>query len=358
MAEENNVSERTRLLAGPSENGVTEEHRNLSLFRRVKQSMTGWSWREYLKLALACTITAGIVVAIVVFRVQDHIRDVLKYVEEHKDTGAAVYVAFYAICTWCFVSVNLLTMAGAFIFRPFWFTLPLALLGDALGAAGSFVVGRYLLKDWVQGQLARRPMFTALDAVMMDEGWKIVAMLRVSPLPFNLISYLCSATSISFSTFMWGTLGGVIPELVLSVWIGSVLGSLSAIEDSHLPRSVITILSMNGALILCAVVTLGVVGRCAYRKAMRTLEDHELDHQSAAQSNENGDTVKPIANAAIPTVPITREEEEMIERDIGGYTKVEKRILYAVLVTLLLDLAVCLPLYYHFRNMERRSHAL
>jgi len=64
-----------------------------------------------------------------------------------------------------------------------------AWLGTVLGQGGAFLLGRYLLRDVVVGYLEKRvPHFKALDAGISEDGWRLVLLLRLSPvLPYNLM---------------------------------------------------------------------------------------------------------------------------------------------------------------------------
>lgn len=64
-----------------------------------------------------------------------------------------------------------------------------AWLGTVLGQVGAFLLGRYLLRDTVVGYLEKRvSRFKAMDAGISEDGWKLVLLLRLSPvLPYNLM---------------------------------------------------------------------------------------------------------------------------------------------------------------------------
>ena len=55
---------------------------------------------------------------------------------------------------------------------------------------------RYLLRDAVVAWLAARfPKWPAIDAALSREGWKLVTLLRLSPLvPWNVLNYALSVT--------------------------------------------------------------------------------------------------------------------------------------------------------------------
>lgn len=64
-----------------------------------------------------------------------------------------------------------------------------AWLGTVLGQVGAFLLGRYLLRDVVVAYMEKRvPHFKAVDAGISEDGWRLVLLLRLSPvLPYNLM---------------------------------------------------------------------------------------------------------------------------------------------------------------------------
>lgn len=64
-----------------------------------------------------------------------------------------------------------------------------AWLGTVLGQVGAFLLGRYLLRDVVATYLEKRvPHFKSMDASISEDGWRLVLLLRLSPvLPYNLM---------------------------------------------------------------------------------------------------------------------------------------------------------------------------
>lgn len=49
---------------------------------------------------------------------------------------------------------------------------------------------------------------------MAEEGWKMVLLLRLSPvIPFALLNYMLSLTPISFPDYVWTSALGIIPGM-------------------------------------------------------------------------------------------------------------------------------------------------
>lgn len=52
----------------------------------------------------------------------------------------------------------------------------------------------------------------AVEAAVAEEGWKMVLLLRCSPIiPFALLNYFLSLTSISFWDYSWASALGIVP---------------------------------------------------------------------------------------------------------------------------------------------------
>ena len=94
------------------------------------------------------------------------------------------------------------------------------LVAAVLGFAVSRAVFRPLLADAV----ARRPRIRALDLAVARDGWRLVALLRISPvMPFAMTSYALGLTSLGLRDYVVGSLAAL-PALLGYV----VLGALAA----------------------------------------------------------------------------------------------------------------------------------
>jgi uncharacterized membrane protein YdjX (TVP38/TMEM64 family) len=96
-------------------------------------------------------------------------------------------------------------------------------LASTLAAAIAFLLGRFALRDWIVKKLAHRPAFKAIDEAIGREGWKIVLLLRLSPVfPFNLLNYALGLTSIRFWPAVLASWIGMLPGTILYVYLGSL----------------------------------------------------------------------------------------------------------------------------------------
>jgi uncharacterized membrane protein YdjX (TVP38/TMEM64 family) len=115
-----------------------------------------------------------------------------------------------------------LTASAGYLFGPVKGTA-IVLLSASIAAAISFTIGRTLLRDYVEGVLIDYPKFAKLDRAIGREGFKLMLLLRLSPIfPFALSNYLYGASSINFTSFFGGTILGFAPGTIAYVYTGYV----------------------------------------------------------------------------------------------------------------------------------------
>jgi uncharacterized membrane protein YdjX (TVP38/TMEM64 family) len=136
--------------------------------------------------------------------------------------GAVIFVLLFVATTLVLAPDWPLSIAAGFVYG-FW-ALPLVLVAATVAATLSFLAARYLLRKRVRALLVGRPRLSAVDRAVAEEGWKIVALLRLSPaVPFNLQNYLFGTTAIPLSHYIAATAIGIVPGSLLYVYLG-VLG--------------------------------------------------------------------------------------------------------------------------------------
>lgn len=91
-----------------------------------------------------------------------------------------------------------------------------------LGGWIAFRLSRGILHDFVQRRFGQRASMARLNAGMAREGWRLVMLLRVSPImPFAATSYALGLTKIHERDFLLGTLA-TLPALVGYVALGAL----------------------------------------------------------------------------------------------------------------------------------------
>jgi uncharacterized membrane protein YdjX (TVP38/TMEM64 family) len=98
----------------------------------------------------------------------------------------------------------------------------LAAFSTLLGAYVAFAAARGLMRGFAERVLRGRPRLRELDELVASDGWRIVCLLRMSPvMPFSATSYALGFSSVSASDYLIGTLAAM-PALFGYVLLGAL----------------------------------------------------------------------------------------------------------------------------------------
>lgn len=129
----------------------------------------------------------------------------------------------------------------------------LSTIGSALGSIASFVIAKYITKDYAERLFDNRLMHW-VNTELNTNGWRIVAFVRLCPgVPTGPINYVFGLTGMRLRTYSWVTFVFLFPpSLVISI-MGQHLGTYY-LGDTNINtfRLVIT-LTMGTMIILFAI---------------------------------------------------------------------------------------------------------
>ena len=163
--------------------------------------------------------------------------------------GPATFFLLYVVAVVLLVPGSVLAITAGLVYG-LW-GVPLALAAATSGATISFFVARYLAHTPVQALTTQNTLWRAIEQSVSDGGWRVVGLLRVSPLiPFNLLNYFFGITRIRFQHYLPGTLIGITPGTTVNVFLASAGEAITLGGLSH-PLSA-------GILILGTLVTIAV----------------------------------------------------------------------------------------------------
>ena len=111
-----------------------------------------------------------------------------------------------------------------------------AALSTLAGAALAFALSRSMFRPAIACRLSRSPRLARIDRAVDRDGWKLVFLLRMSPvMPFAATSYLLGLSAVSQRNYLLGTLGAL-PALGGYVLVGSLTDAgLDAIQTGAGP---------------------------------------------------------------------------------------------------------------------------
>jgi uncharacterized membrane protein YdjX (TVP38/TMEM64 family) len=147
-------------------------------------------------------------------------------VDELGWAGPLVFIALYALLTVFLVPGTALTIAAGVLFGLFRGTL-YAVVGSNLGALGAFLLARTSMRQRVEVWARANPRFDAISAALERSGFKVVMLLRLSPVfPFCLLNYVLGLTRVRLAHYAIGGALGMLPGTAMLVYIGSLSSSL------------------------------------------------------------------------------------------------------------------------------------
>lgn len=127
-----------------------------------------------------------------------------------------------------------------------------------IGTALAFLIARYFLRSRVERWLAGREKLAAVDRAVESQGWRVVALTRLSPVfPFNVQNYFYGITGVSFGGYVLASLIGMLPGTVLYVYIGAVgAGVASAVGGAaSWGQTVLFVAGLIATLIVVVLIT-------------------------------------------------------------------------------------------------------
>jgi uncharacterized membrane protein YdjX (TVP38/TMEM64 family) len=90
------------------------------------------------------------------------------------------------------------------------------------------MVARTFGRSWISKKIATNEKFAAIDSAVAQQGFKIVLLIRLSPVfPFNLLNYAFGLTKVSFTKYALGSWIGMLPGTIMYVYFGAGLRSLA-----------------------------------------------------------------------------------------------------------------------------------
>ena len=183
--------------------------------------MSAWKTWPWKWIATGLAVIAAIM-AVKFLPVADWLKGFNEWVKSFGPWGVVLYIGVYAIATVLFVPGWILTVGAGVAFGLFWGTFT-ALIGATIGATFAFLIARYVARGAVSKRFGKNRKFQAIDGAIGQQGWKIVGLLRLSPLiPFNLSNYLYGLTAIAFVPYLFATFVGMLPGTVLYVYLGTI----------------------------------------------------------------------------------------------------------------------------------------
>ena len=167
--------------------------------------------------------------------------------------GILLLAALMTVGSLCLLPASPFVVGSGVVFG-FWGGCLSATIGIVLGATIGFLLSRWFLRQDIADRLRRNPTYRAIDLAIADEGWKVVALLRLSPMPFGLANYFYGLTGVAFWPYLLTSILGSLPSTALFCYLGSA-GKASLTEMAngrfgHTPGEYALLILGIGAVLL------------------------------------------------------------------------------------------------------------
>ena len=257
---------------------------------------------DLVKKLLIGSILLGFIVYVIIDSIKGDgqvtttIEDFLDWVENNPTEGVFAFIGVYFVATVLFIPGTILTLGAGFVFSSA-FGLGAGVLlaslavfvGASSGAMASFLLGRYLLRDWVMTLTGKYKLFEAIDTALTNNGFKIMSLLRLSPIiPFNALNYIAGVTSVSFRDNALALLF-IMPGTVLYVFLGSSAGSLSDSESSGGDQTTTIITIVFG--IVFGFLGIGATSYYAKKELDAVIAKHDAEGDNADEASNPTENV-------------------------------------------------------------------
>ena len=183
------------------------------------------------RLILLGAAVLGLLVAAYLLPVTDWLVAFIAWVRGLGAVGVLVYALAYVVASVLMMPGSLLTLGAGFLYGPVW-GIVVASPVSVLAATVSFLLGRTVARDAIRRRIEANPKFAAIDAALGRQGFKVVTLLRLSPIfPFTLMNYVFGLTGVKTSHYIAGSWIGMLLGTFMYVYFGSLIGDVAQLAS-------------------------------------------------------------------------------------------------------------------------------
>lgn len=239
---------------------------------------------------LVVGVLVGVIIAAALNgeRVTSLFEDFLEWVRDNGFFGAIAFMCAYVIATVFFLPGLILTVGSGFVFGQAFgqgvgllIASVVVLIGATIGASIAFLLSRTILREIVSNYAAKNVKFSAVDQAIGDEGFKMIFLLRLSPvIPFNAFNYFAGITSVKFRSYFAASLG-MIPGTVVYCFVGTTIGELSGASSVGFTENpaTLSLLIVGSVLAVLSIVFVSYKAKKAVNRAVAEAQNRRHEEQ-------------------------------------------------------------------------------
>ena len=145
--------------------------------------------------------------------------DIQKYITSFGKLAPLIYIVMFALVPLTLFPDSILAIGGGLIFglyKGYIYTL----IGALIGASLSFYISRKLGRNFVKK--ITKEKLDYIEKMINSKGFFVILLLRLIPLfPFDVISYGAGLTNIKYRDFVFATIIGTVPGILVFTNIGA-----------------------------------------------------------------------------------------------------------------------------------------
>lgn len=200
-------------------------------------------------LVLVCALAALCFASLALVR--RYLQHLLLWVESLDSLfGVLLFVVGFIVvsfpCGWGYIVLN---VAAGYLYG-FVLGMGLMVVGVLIGTFIAHVVCKRLLTAWVAARIQSSDKLSAVIRVVEGgSGLKVVALARLTPIPFGLQNAVFSITDLSLPNYLMASSAGLLPTQLLNSYLGTTLRTM---ED------VIAEQSVSGYFVFCLQIIISI----------------------------------------------------------------------------------------------------
>lgn len=174
------------------------------------------------RIPTTAIVIAMLFVAPLFIPIGDTLRFLIEWVGSFGPWGPAALIVAHGLIVLLLVPNSWPIIAAGVLFGPLWGTV-VGWAGSMLGGLFAVLLGRGFARERVEKKLSDNPRAARIDRAVAERGWKVVAVIRLSPfVPYALINYVLGLSSIRL--WVLGVVTGlcIIPSTALYAWFGAI----------------------------------------------------------------------------------------------------------------------------------------
>lgn len=223
----------------------------------------------------------------------------ISWMENNPFIGSISFILIFCISNILLIPGSLLTLGCGFVYAHIFGLLEgvflssiLVFIAACLGATLSFLNGRYLLRDIVFHYTQKSPRFTLIEQIVENNGFKVVLLLRLSPLvPYNFFNIFMGITSVQLKDYCLAHIG-MLPETIIFCFIGGTIANIYQLTQKngdHKTKILMITVTVIGTIIaMCGIIYVSKMAKKEFDKLTEQLPDgHETEIELLVENDKS-----------------------------------------------------------------------